>query len=1195
MADLPTHDELQTRLQEELTARHFDRAKQTLAQLDQRFPNQQAEHQAIVQPTLDEWATHALAAITDGHPKDAELSIEQLRLFDATRADKLAGQLATTMKTPSIDPVVKRREELFQQARSQLAAGQYEPALSTLQQIETLAPTTAERDTLQALQHAWQDVLAADTTTVPDDEALFAFHKQHFPLQLPDRLRDTPDESAIRSQWQAVMTTKVEAVIADFDDETDWQALARICVNDVAPSATIDGLLHECWVELVARRGDAGVDGTPLKLDQLKDGNASDYVKQMIALQTLRDPAQSQPTQAAAATSLAQSMPKLLTQNEKWLNPFRVHRLALALAGFAQDYKGRATLEPPYPAKDSEVNTWLTTANDLAEKTKTLMPMAKRLQIAIELLLARWSEANTDADTRKLATTLAAESSLARTLGWTSRDSLRFDIMVAETLQSEPSQRATAYSHYVAALHQPLAADDTETVLPFLDKRIVEPFLKPELLKSETMKSFPQSDRTAAATLYRALGRQLYANKKAWADSGQLESPPLNVAMTAFEQAVNLAGAADDLAWRGLIRSELPKFEFADLQKDAQSAMKADPKNPLCILLDAVETLESATGQTDTKVYLDRLRKADDEFKTSIKAFQAHESDFDEALAIAYRRVAYNAINLANTDQSTETGQAEELSEAVAWAEQLMSLKPDSAEGQNTLGCAYEDQAWLLRSPDRFQPDGPYARADESFRKAIDPTDPLPQVYLNRGRNLFKWAEDKYNARSQSESLDNTKLTQAKAQFQDAIDEFTSSTDDPLLLCESHYWLGKLEMLRLQDQAAIDLKTDLYESAVDHYRKAIDYAIQTNHKRFLGLAVTNLAVAHRTLGLNSNISATEAKKIVERLDELIDGKFGGELDHSHKALLEYNRLYIAVKNKIVTIPLAEFKNRLLELIREGTQDVTPNGVDYALKLLIGAVKSEISSKNLASALQFAQQARDLANNFPTIISNEERAEATAWVGLVQYAQGFSESYKRDALNSEAREQLWTAISLAPRSSLRWKWNLVLAQSYDHDVEAEIGKLEEGQTLSPTGRNKLIAAFLLYRMFTEDNVKAEGRLIDLDSISYGYIDQFNRSRQTKFESYQKQLKDAIDDPKAGSPIDRVSWKLAIAEIDWFLSSESKDEAVFKKLIDQTEPLLKELSKELPKLDDARLKGLLGEQIARLSALVKAKKAKLGDQP
>ena len=85
---------------------------------------------------------------------------------------------------------------------------------------------------------------------------------------------------------------------------------------------------------------------------------------------------------------------------------------------------------------------------------------------------------------------------------------------------------------------------------------------------------------TPRRSLYSTIGKQLYTNKKAWAESGQLKESPLSVSLSAFEQAVTLANRADDLAWRGLIRAELPQFDFTTLRNDAQEAMQADPEIP---------------------------------------------------------------------------------------------------------------------------------------------------------------------------------------------------------------------------------------------------------------------------------------------------------------------------------------------------------------------------------------------------------------------------------------------------------------------------------------------------------------------------------------------------------------------------------------------------------------------------------------
>ena len=253
------------------------------------------------------------------------------------------------------------------------------------------------------------------------------------------------------------MASKVEAAIPLFNDETDWQSLARICINDVTPTPTIKGLLHECWVELVARRGDANVDGKPLTLTRLKDDNLSNYVKHMIALQALSNPSEAQPKQASAATSLSATMPRSLAQGENWLNPFRVNRLALALAGLSHDYKSREPLDPPYPAKESEVISWLTTANELAGRKSSITPKAKQLQIAHELLLARWSEGKTDAVTRTLADTLQKESDLAR-IRSAGRPAIRFASMWPSLKPTcrceEPSQRLHKLRRRTATSHR---------------------------------------------------------------------------------------------------------------------------------------------------------------------------------------------------------------------------------------------------------------------------------------------------------------------------------------------------------------------------------------------------------------------------------------------------------------------------------------------------------------------------------------------------------------------------------------------------------------------------------------------------------------------------------------------------------------------------------------------------------------------
>ena len=298
--------------------------------------------------------------------------------------------------------------------------------------------------------------------------------------------------------------------------------------------------------------------------------------------------------------------------------------------------------------------------------------------------------------------------------------------------------------------------------------------------------------KSAAADLLADAGRAVFRHRDEWKKAAGFGTPADNLhrAGELFKRAAELSSRPEDFAWQGLM------------------LVAVDPKTSSGVLENLANRGGDGPAALTLKGIVAARRKDRNDRPAAVTAFRdavgkakADPAKYSAELVLAYNHGGHTAILEAN-DQPAGPTRTELIASAITWGEALAKLEPLRADGPIIAGCAHEDRGWLDNLPvdkgERCGAAGPYAKADEWFQKAAGLACDTPDAAAsNRGRNLFKWAEDDCQLGKYAPT-DTAKSAPDRRRLDDATTALKAVGSNGPLAPEARYWLAEVALLRLQ-------------------------------------------------------------------------------------------------------------------------------------------------------------------------------------------------------------------------------------------------------------------------------------------------------------------------------------------------------------------------------------------------------------
>jgi serine/threonine protein kinase len=814
----------------------------------------------------------------------------------------------------------------------------------------------------------------------------------------------------------------------------------------------------------------------------------------------------------ASADSVAKVIPVRDAPPAAWLSPSRQNRLSEILIDAADTKRQRTDLAAPFSAPDSAYR-WLGAAERLASRPNALVTKDQLNRLRVDLALAALTKSPRDlALGRRLTDGLMAKDVL-ESLQLPIPELVQLWSMHARARDDSPAGRAAANASYSNALK--LVRDDLGGVpVRFLAAEIVRPLDRDggKLLLGE-----PVGDavKIPAARLCSDAARTLFRHRDEWTKELGKDDSPLDMALRLLDRAAEMDKKAEYLAWHGLVLFEQPRFGPSDLQRatsDAAEALAADDRYAGGHVLAGSVKARRGRAQPDARDRFKICGEANEQFN---KAEALAGKDNRDELVVLYQRAADNDIQLAAASTASLDDMKAHLARAKSRAERLLALEPQRLEIHDTLGCVLEDQAWLVKGSDRFEPQGgTYAQAVGAFEKALGGFGERVKARKDRGRCRYKWAEDKFANRKADEPLDETLLSEAKSDLTDAVNKSPNSND----ALEAHFWLAKIERLHCQ---ATDEKSPrrstFHNAAVAEFETALRLAAELKDQLWgepiaQEMAVAALAEATRLRdALTPGAPATAAA--IDAATKAIDAlKLYSEPWRAYLRML-----LLPIERKPDTSAYFE------EMTRRADAGLGPcRDQDRYIQFLILCKRAEERAffarapvgEDFAKALADAQAAAQLA--IDARLNPGDRAYAIGMKGLAHarlYLKASGD--ERDQLRDRAREDLRNALKLAPKHRAAWQWSALLGV---------IEKKEREQERFTTAQQA--AAFFAepYRLLCEAHLPAKPVNFHEAKIAET-VETLRADIEKTAPAY---LRQALKGPGV-STADRATWQLALAEM------------------------------------------------------------------
>jgi hypothetical protein len=593
-----------------------------------------------------------------------------------------------------------------------------------------------------------------------------------------------------------------------------------------------------------------------------------------------------------------------------------------------------------------------------------------------------------------------------------------------------------------------------------------------------------------------------------------------------FDQAARLAGRAEDLAWRGICRTEFADPDWAVIGTDLAAAkgVRGGTDDPAVVILDgllAVSRVQpTRKSQVDVRDVVAALTLAESKYQQTLRAVEARRSKDQpvrsEEVALAARLGVLAAVDLANFDRSDPSARSRWLEAAGHGAAVLEREAPEGVDGLYARGYLIEHRAWLLKPPDRLTPAGGYAEADRLYTTGLDRTGRKSDGLIHAGRNLFRWAEDKFHCRKAGESLDEALLGRAEKCLMDAAAEVTPNPRSAAL-AECHFWLAQTAMFRhtagLGDPAAS------YRRAVSKYEAALQSALTRNGLGWYERVLLGLASAHVAEGFRLAAQGKDPSDPLAALDLTARRADAWPLSIPRKA--HFAVLAHQVRGTQARPVLAD----LLKAAEPGLSGLTKLTQDREVQVQLRLILAEIQSKQmgqhpvaLAAAVKEAQAAVVLADTTPDFPA-ESKARAHETLGRLVWADWAADPKKKPvSLLTEAQTRFGRAVAEDPGPN-SWRARMYL------------GLIEEATAKSGTRAEAASASVRAVNFFRE----AEARLDELRGWTSapqpdekGFLD----GRDELYGRLRDTLRAALG--MFSQPPERPAWELAAAELEYALA-------------------------------------------------------------
>ena len=528
---------------------------------------------------------------------------------------------------------------------------------------------------------------------------------------------------------------------------TKWADLLTACHAAQGPTATnpwVPGCRAECVAELLSRGQPAGTTEDrviPPTPDKAGPPLAAYYQYASAANQWAVNPGSKPAAQALAALA-----PDGAESPIVFLNDYRRGRALGDLRAAAAKLRGPDAMAPFAGAGAADAAHWLAAAGRIAEMDKAV-PAADRLRMKFDLALASLAAQPPDvAKARALmddvvpaaAQKVWQPSVQERVLAWTA---------YAHSRAATPAGRSAA-AQALATVFEILRDDLAGIRTDYLYHEIVQR-LDANGGKAIFGETVDAAARPAAARAYFLAGRNVRRYADDWAGVADLGQPTerererLRLMVRLFDRAAQLDPKPEYVAWAGIAKSELPGA--GDVTTSLPAGAGAAPA---LFLLRGIALINRAEKTPDLALRIVKWRDADAQFRNGLEQCGSREEFRDEKVLL-YQRAANNCLLLANGLAALNNSNPGEVrrfvNDAKAFADKLLILDPGRLDGYDTLGCALEDMAWLLKDSDRFVKDGKYAQAVDAFSKVTTDLSTRATPWMHRGRCRFKWAQDALN------------------------------------------------------------------------------------------------------------------------------------------------------------------------------------------------------------------------------------------------------------------------------------------------------------------------------------------------------------------------------------------------------------------------------------------------------------------
>jgi serine/threonine protein kinase len=694
-------------------------------------------------------------------------------------------------------------------------------------------------------------------------------------------------------------------------------------------------------------------------------------------------------------------------------------------------------LDIPFVGKDGaarkraagQAYDWLSRARALLEDAEQPVPPL----LAAELALAAYYKERPEPEVAtKLADELAKPEKLP-SLGATALPVLVVKARAAAQAAKGPSM--TAFEAYEAAVDYLGSSGRQEDPDGNATVELYKAILAPATELGEALLKQPEQSaglKGRLARLYFIKGR--YISDALYADWPAFRGGPQQEAFNAFTRAIELSGSRGDYyVHRAYARYLLPKFDWKDMEADANKALQFAPESSGSHGLDGFVRHHLARGQKDYGERLRMLRSAVKSLDEAVDLARTRGTG-DLSTQLLNRGAAHlelgNYLHFGGNDREARKS----LDQARADSQAALEANPRYPElAEEALGNVLEALAQFFGEKEK------YGQAVEPFTQAINFRPGEARYRLDRGRCQYQ--------RVKVGGEDARFLKDAAADLSDAVSPRRRATPSERL--KAYDWLGAAH-LALKD----------WEAAAEDFRQAVGLLRQGHSSdmaahcwQWMAAAVADAqkagtpAEAVRVLAE----AVRERAALLHKEDPIQAAEFLGDSyaveNKPVKALQTYNAALPGplTKDRVAYVPLVIARGRLLiadkyrevlrgqrlpdreEILKEAdlairlieNDPATPDSVKGAAYGLAGILRKQRAMENRdgKGAVELYRTALDQLRKALVLAPRDAgrafwRIELERVISSLLYDPGLSAAYWKE-LQREGLEQLTLALEEAP--------------------------------------------------------------------------------------------------------------------------------------------------------------------------------------